>query len=224
MEETARSRIRLKFARLKEAAGLTHLEQLRELRGRALASGLKWFPAKPGGDSPRMAFGPAIGAGHESSCEYADLYLREFVKAEEAAEALRRQDDGRFCLLRAERIPVFFPAIEASVNAAEYRLEGEFPPAFGPAALDAFLALETRPYEKVKGNGERRTVDARAALLAASCDAAAGLLKLTLRLDPGRTLKPETMAGLLAGGEPELRRVARQELYWLNSQGKLEVF
>jgi len=225
MNEGPKSRIRLKFARLEPARNFSHLDQIKALRARAAASGLKFWPAKVGGAvTPRMAFGPAISVGHESLCEYADLYLEEFVRDEGAREKIQPLDDANFRLLSAKRIPVFFPSIEAAVNAAEYFLEGTFPPGFSQAALDSFSALKSLPYEKVKPSGESKTLDARAPLLASSWDAATGLLKLTLKLSPGGSVKPEIVAELMAGGKPEFRRITRKELYWFDSQGKLVVF
>lgn len=225
MNEVPKSRIRLKFARLAPAKELSHLEQIKILRGRAAASGLKFWPAKAGGASvPRMAFGPAVSVGHESLCEYADLYLEEFYREEAAAEKLRPLDDDRFRLLSARRIPVFFPSIEAAVNAAEFFLGGEFPAEFSDAAVDAFMALPELPYEKVKPSGERRALDARKPVLSASFDPEASLLKLTLKLEPGRNIKPETVAELMSGGKPVFSRIVRKELYWLDSGGRLEVF
>ena len=203
----------------------THLEQIKAFRARAAASGLKFWPAKVGGSvTPRMAFGPAVSVGHESLCEYADLYLEEFVREEGVLEKMQPLDDANFRLLSARRIPVFFPSIEAAVNAAEYFLEADFPAGFTQAALDAFMALKSLPYEKVKPSGERKAIDARTPLLAASWDAASDLLKLTLRLEPGKTIKPETVSELIAGSRPVFRRIVRKELYWMDSQGKLEVF
>ena len=225
MDEGPRSRIRLKFARLEPARNMTHLEQLKVLRSRAVASGLKYRPAKAGAAlMPRMAFGPAISVGYESLCEYADLYLDEFVKEDEVREKMLPLDDERFRQASARRIPVFFPSIEAAVNAAEYFLEGTFPAGFSQAAVDSFAALKSVPYEKVKPSGERKSLDARAPLLSASWDATAGLLKLTLKLSPGGNVKPEIVAELMAGGRPELKRILRKELYWQDSEGKLVVF
>ena len=225
MNEGPRSRIRLKFSRLEAARDLSHLEQIKILRGRAAACGLKFSPAKAGGQpTPRMAFGPAVSVGHESGCEYADLYLEEFVREDAAAEKLRPLDDGLFRLVSARRIPVFFPSIEAAVNAAEYFLEGEFLGGFSQAAVDAFMALKSLAYEKVKPSGERKLLDARTPVLAASFDKDCGRLKVTLKLEPGRNVKPEIVAELMSGGKPVFRRIVRRELYWFNSGGKLEVF
>ncbi len=225
MNEGPKSRIRFKFARLAAAKDLSHLEQIKILRGRAAACGLKFWPAKNGGAMvPRMAFGPAVSVGHESLCEYADLYLEEFSRDAAALERMQPLDDGRFRLLSARRIPVFFPSIEAAVNAAEYFMEAGFQPGFSQAAVDAFMALKELAYEKVKPSGERKTLDARAPVLAASFSPEAGLLKLTLKLVPGLNVKPEIVAGLMSGAAPVFRRIVRKELYWLDSSGKLEVF
>src|SRR3989339_281097 len=109
MNEGPKSRIRLKFARLAPAKDLSHLEQIKALRARAAACGLKFRPAKTGAAlMPRMAFGPAVSVGHESLCEYADLYLEDFVREAAVLESLRPLDDERFLLISARRIPVFF--------------------------------------------------------------------------------------------------------------------
>jgi len=225
MNEGPKSRIRLKFARLEAAKELSHLEQIKLLRGRAAACGLKFCPAKTGSQlMPRMAFGPAVSVGHESLCEYADLYLEEFAREALVAERLQPLDDNFFRLVSARRIPVFFPSIEAAVNAAEYFMEGAFPADFSQAAVDAFMALKNLAYEKVKPSGERKTLDARTPVLAASYDKESALLKLTLKLASGKNVKPEVVAELMSGGKPVFSRIVRKELYWFNSSGKLEVF
>jgi hypothetical protein len=162
--------------------------------------------------------------GHESLCEYADLYLEEFAREESAVERVRPLDDARFTLISARRIPVFFPSIEAAVNAAEYFMEAGFPEGFSGASVDTFMAKKSVPWEKLKPSGESRTLDARAPVLSASYDPAVSLLKVTLKLEPGKNVKPETVAELMAGVRPDFRRIVRKELYWFGSGGKLEVF
>jgi len=224
MNEVPKSRIRLKFARQAAAKDLSHLEQIKVLRARAAACGLGFSRAAGAKPAPKLAFGPAVSVGHESLCEYADLYLEDFAKEDAVAEKLKPLDDERFRLVSARRIPVFFPSIEAAVNAAEYFMEAEFPAGFSQAAVDAFMTLKNAPYEKVKPSGERKTLDARTPVLAASFDRDGALLKVTLRLEPGKSVKPEIVAEFMCGGKPVFRRIVRKELYWFNSGGKLEVF
>ena len=54
-------------------------------------------------------------------------------------------------------------------------------------------------------------------------DAATGSLALTLRVLPGKNIKPEAALGVIAGKEVEIKRIIREELYWLDSKGGLEV-
>ena len=217
--------MRLKFARLKEAGPLSHLEQIKAFRIVAMASGLKCWPAKAGsGSVPKMSFGPAISVGYESTCEYADLYLEDFVKAETAVEKISALDSGRFRLIGARRIPLFFPSIEACVNAAEYALEGGLPEGFSQETVERFLGLKSAVYERVKPSGEKKTIDARPLVLEALCPGGSGSLKLVLAFGPGRNIKPEAVLSLMSGSNAAPARIVRKELFWFDSKGKLEIF
>ena len=223
-ENVAKTRMRLRFARLEEAGNMSHLEQIKALRDIAAASGLDCCPAKQGKTLvPKMSFGPALSSGCGSRCEYADLYLAQACKEEVAMAKLAAVKSGTFSLLSVKRVPVFFPSIEASVSAARYLIEFK-EGVLTRAAVDAFLALKDLPFEKVKPSGERKTLDARAPVLASSFDPESALLKITLKLEAGRNVKPETVAELMAGAKPAFKRIVRKELYWFDSSGKLEVF
>jgi len=225
MNDGPKSRIRLKFARFREAAQLTHLEQIKALRTIAALSGLKCWPVKAGsGAAPKMSFGPAISVGYESTCEYADLYLEEFIKAETAAEKISVLDSGRFRLLGARRIPLFFPSIEAGVNAVEYSLEGGLPQGFSQETVERFMGLKSAIYERVKPSGEKKTVDARPLVLEARCLNGSESLKLVMAFGPGRNVKPEAVLGLMSGSGAAPARIVRKEFFWLDSKGSLEVF
>ena len=224
MENAPKSRIRLRFARQEPARLLTHLEQIKALRAVAAASGLKYWPSKPGHGAPKMSFGPAISVGHESACEYADLYLEDFVKGETAAAKIAALDDERFRLIGARRIPMFFPSVEAAVCAAEYEIEGAPGGSFSQRAVESFLELKSAPYERAKPSGERSTADARPLVLEAVCLREASALKLVLAFEPGRNVKPEIVFSLIAGPAAVPGRITRKELFWRDSAGRLEVF
>lgn len=223
MENVPKARIRLKFARLAKARNLSHLEQIKALRDLAAASGLRCCPAPGRAQAPKMAFGPAISLGYESRCEYADLYLAEFVRDEDAARRIRAVGSECYELVSAKRVPVFFPSIEAAVNAAEYALEAGFPAGFSQKDIDAFLARPEALYEKVKPSGERETIDVRPLICAAEYDPAAAALRLVLKSGPGKNVKPEAVLGMIVPGA-EIKRIVRRELYWQDSKGALQVF
>ena len=251
MDNVAKTRMRLRFARLEGAVDMSHLEQIRALRDIAAGSGLDCCPAKHGHSLvPKMSFGPALSAGYGSRCEYADLYLAQACKEEVAMAKLSAVRSEAFSLLSVKRVPVYFPSIEASVSAARYLIEAEFEKVFTQADVDAFLARESAPYTKPAptgpgGTGEAGpglTIDIRPLVMNAELDAAAGTLRLTLKVEPGRNVKPVEVLGVMAGPLPgdlptggnrlsgfpygrelEIKKVVREELYWLDSKGRPEV-
>jgi radical SAM-linked protein len=171
-----------------------------------------------------MSFGPAISVGYESVCEYSDIYLEDFVKAETVGEKISALDSKLFRLIEAKRIPIFFPSIEACVNAAEYVLEGGLPEGFSQESVARFLELKSAVYERIKPSGEKKSVDARPLVLEALCLSGSGALKLVLAFGPGRNIKPEAVLSLMSGSNVLPERIVRRELFWLDSNGKLEVF
>lgn len=227
MDNVSKTRMRLRFARLENAGNMSHLEQIKALRDIAAASGLDCCPAKHGKNLvPKMSFGPALSAGYGSRCEYADLYLAQACKEEVAMAKLAAVKSETFSLLSVKRVPVYFPSIEASVSAARYLIEAEFKGDLMQAGVDAFFARESAPYTKPAPAGEAGpglTVDVRPLVMSAELDAAAGTLRLTLKVEPGRNVKPVEVLGVMAGREPGIKKVVREELYWLDSKGRLEV-
>jgi len=224
MDNIAKTRMRLKFARLAGAANMSHLDQIKALRGMAAASGLDCMPSgQTRNFVPKMAFGPALSQGYESRCEYADLYLAQQCKEDVCRVKLEAVKSEAFGLLTVKRVPIFFPSIEASVSAAGYIIEADFKGEFSQAMLDAFLARTSVRYEKVKSTGDVETIDMRPLILGAELDEGAGILRLTLKMEPGKNIKPEAALNVMAGREIKIKKVVREELYWLDSKGKLEV-
>ena len=216
--------MRLKFARLEGAAAMSHLDQIKALRDIAAGSGLDLMPAKHGRNTvPKMAFGPALSQGCESRCEYADLYLAQPCKEEVVRAKLEAVLSDAFALLTVKRVPVFFPSIEASVSAAGYLLELDPEEAFSQSAVDAFLARASAVIEKARPGCPAETIDVRPLVLSAGFEAASGTLRLTLKSEPGKNVKPEAALRAIAGREMKIKKVVREELYWLDSKGKLEV-
>jgi radical SAM-linked protein len=223
MDNIPKLRMRLRFARLAGAGNMSHLEQIQELRRIAAGSGLDCCPAKHGRDLvPKMAFGPALSAGCGSRCEYADLYLAQSCPEIVVMAKLSAAGSEAFELLSVKRVPVHFPSIEASVSAARYCIEAEPEELVSRESVDAFLALESVPFEKKDRSGAGHTLDARPLVLGAELDAAAGTLRLVLKLEPGKNVKPLDVLGLIAGREAAVKKVVREDLLWLDSKGGLE--
>jgi radical SAM-linked protein len=222
-DNVPRSRMRLKFARLEGAGNMSHLEQIKALRDLAAASGLDCWPAKHGRNVvPKMAFGPALSSGYGSRCEYADLYLAQSCKEDVVQARLASVGSGAFKLLSVKRVPVHFPSIEASVGAVRYLIAADFGN-FSQESVDAFFKRESAMHVKVNSEGLSETVDVRPLVMAVELNKEAGELKLMLRLVPGKNIKPGDALCVIAGAEMEIRKIVREELYWLDSKGGLEI-
>lgn len=205
-------------------------------------SNLPYFQTKSGNlKVPKMSFGPAISVGYESLCEYADLYLADFVRENIVLEQISKQETNGFKIVQAKRIPVFFPSIEAIVNVAEYEINADLPSNFHQS-IDALPKQIL--YEKVKPNGIKEIIDIRPLILSIGIKElspySASLISLFLKFGPKSNVKPEVVLNLIGkkgpslnsenkdclylGGEHiHINRILRKELYWLNSSGKLEI-
>ena len=212
------TRIRLRFSRLDKAAGLSHADQLRELRRRAGASGLPCC----GKNTPKMSFSPALSEGCLSSCEFADLYLYDFVTAEEAAEKIHVFDDDKYVLKSSRRIPVFFPAVEAAANAVKYRIESENE--FSRSRLEEFLAATSWIYERLKASGKTQRFDIRSIYIDSEISSDAKTLTLTLAFSQGANVRPEAAALSIFGQDIDIKLIERMDLLWKDSKGGLNAF
>jgi len=183
-------RLRVRFARMGEAAKFSHLEQIRQLRAIAAASGL---PCASNGSGkklmPKMAFGPAISVGYESEAEYADLYLTAALPEKDVFAKLSAVCGGGFSALGVKRIPLHFPSLESLLNAAEYEITGDF--GEDPSSsLEKFLSQPEIPVIKQKHDGPQERIDAKPLIILMKQEDG-GKVRLVIRFGPGRNLKPE---------------------------------
>ncbi|MFH1618968.1 MAG: TIGR03936 family radical SAM-associated protein [bacterium] len=222
-DNSARFRIRLKFSRKGPASRLSHLEQIRELRKTAEASGLPCACVKRGKNrTAKISFGPAISVGYESLCEYADIYLRSAVGEAEAGEKIGAAFSPGLEVIRVRRIPLHFPSIESLVNVAEYEIRGKFPEHYGTDALRRFLDRSEIIFVKTKPDGTKETINVRPLVLSMETDGA-GTAGLMLRYGPKRNVKPERVLALSLDTEPDPDwKVLKKGLYWESPGGMLK--
>lgn len=211
-------RCRMRFERRGGSAGMSHLEQIKELRAMVAGSGLEYYGSRGAGSgTPRMAFGPASGAGHESLCEYADAWFARVYTEEELRSAFSAGVRG-LALAALRRVPLLFPSIEASVSVARFQLDFGSPPPEAEARLKEFLSAAEFPAEREK-KGEKVRYDLRPAVLSAAWSAGENRLRADLRLRAGG--RPEVLAAALFGPAAPAFTVLRTGLYWEDSSGNL---
>jgi len=154
-EPEALQRIRLRTGRTGEARFLSHLEMLnawvRALRrARAPLAYSKGFHAHP-----RIAFATAAPSGEESTGDYMDIWLKDFLHPEDLHARLATTLPPGFRVYTAEDVPMRGPALMAMLDGFSYVLHADAPPADLAARIEALLAEPKIVVErkvKVKGN------------------------------------------------------------------------
>lgn len=212
-------RLRLKFAREGEAAQNGPKEQLAYFRGLMLESGLNCSMCD-NGKFPKISVGPAITAGYESRCEYADVYLESFISNEAAKEKIDKAAGKGYSLLSVRGIPYYFPSVESAVSVTEYEITAGFENTAAPAAK----LFES---EKIICHAPDNTeIDIKPAVYSYNLYEGQKVLNLVLKRGMGIASKPETFIYKLFNINEEYRlpfKVMRKELYWQNSDGALQL-
>lgn len=219
------TRIRFKFLRTEAAAGTAHSMQIKEFRRRAAASGLPFC----GNNTPKMSFGPALAEGCASRCEFADLYLCDYVAEDEAFNKMIQLDDENYKVVSAERIPVFFPTVDSAVNAVKYSAFSD-EPVFSESKLQYFLKSESCLCERIKSSGKTQIFNVRELCVSAEIKDAGKRAEFVIKVSQGANLRPEDAVKSIFGisregcGPDKAFQIERIELFWINSRGELEVF
>ena len=182
----ARSRCRLRLERKGTGRWLSHLEHVQAVRRAFRRAGIAL--ATDAGRSPkaRLAFGPAVSVGQESESEYVDAWLAGDLAPEEAARSLARALPAGYRVLEAKKVPLHFPSVEASSNAALWEASGDLPDDLDER-LKQFESREELWMEK-RSPSRTSKIDLRKA---AEFRREATTLRLRLRFPPGLPLRPE---------------------------------
>ncbi|HUT86391.1 MAG TPA: TIGR03936 family radical SAM-associated protein [Elusimicrobiales bacterium] len=211
-------RYRAKFARRLPANNLTHLEHIRVVRQMVIDSGFNFVPMgvkKP--NIPKVSFGPALPSGHESICEYADIYLKDFVKTEILSAKISDLCKDGYTLLELKRIPCHFPSVEALVNLVEYEIETDCN--VSPQMIENFLNKSEILINKIKPSGESETINAKDMII--SMDAVSqNRMTLIVKFGSGQHLKPGLIASEICTNSDSFK-ILRRQLYWKNLKGEI---
>ncbi|MBI4576366.1 MAG: TIGR03960 family B12-binding radical SAM protein [Planctomycetes bacterium] len=212
------ARVRLGYERLADARFLGHLELQNILRRAARRAGL---PVRAsGGFHPlaRIDMGPALPVGTESEAEYLDLELDQAL----APEEVRRRLEGCLPLgMRVRSAEALAPgaaSIQDAQEAVRYALRLEATVGDLGARVEAFLALETAPVLRRRGQKPARVVDVRASVESLEVvpwdpHHPHQHLDLWLATSPAGTARPAEVVALVAGAGVEAR-VRKLEVRW----------
>jgi hypothetical protein len=183
----ARQRWRLVLACGCDASGRSGRDQTEMWEAALASSGLPLF-CPSGRARARVAFGAPLPTGIAGERELADILLARFEPAWRVREALAGHLPDGWRLVDLYDIWLGAPALAGQVVAADYRIDlGDVDAGVIIAAVDALLAAERLPRERLKGGSTVR-YDLRP------------LLAMAWVADPG----PPLLLGIRTRFHPEL--------------------
>ncbi len=217
-------RLRIKFSRIGEAGNMTHLEQMKKIREVFSLSELPVFKTNTKRAIPKISFGPAISMGYESLCEFADVYLTGLAKEQEIKTIFDKMKVSGINFVSAKRIPLLFPSLEASVDAVEYEVRGEFPKDFSQNKINQALLKSELIFEKIKEGKSAKKINFKPLIIKMEYNKEKSAVVLVLKIKPGFNVKPENALSVIAGSSAKITGILKKQLYWINSGGEFEVF
>jgi len=208
-------RLRLTFTRGEDMKYITHLDLMRFWE-RALRRA-EIPVAYSEGFSPhaQIALASPLPVGTTSDAELMDVFLDRTMTPREFRERAQPQLPPAVTIARIEEAGMALPSLQAEVRSAEYEVDVAPPAGFDlGAAIAAFLAAETVPWEHKRDN-ETRSYDIRAQVLDLSITPAAGddscvHIRMVLKNDNTGSGRPDQVAAAL--GVPSPVRVHRTKL------------
>jgi radical SAM-linked protein len=216
-DNTIYYRYRIEFARRSPANELSHLKHINCVRNMVVFAGLEYVPLKLNKpDLPRISFGPALTVGYESTCEYADIYLKNPVDSVILSDKISAVAKAGYSVMEIKRIPYHFPSIEALVNIAEYDIKTGFE--LNSKAVEKFLNMPEISIKKIEPSGEEKILNAKPIIMSMKMHSP-NLLNMMFEFGPGKSLRPDLVVEKLTGRSDF--EVLRKQLYWKNSQGGL---
>jgi hypothetical protein len=203
-------KFRLRFSKNAGAAR----RALREMLSGALAAcGLAPALNKGG---PKFSLGPAAADDEASGCEYADICLAQYARAEEINLKLAPFIKGGFKLESIMEVPFAIGAVENLAVFAKYAITGV------KGAAAKIKDSQKIEYEVVRPDGAREFKNIRPAIYNIS-DIAGGM-EIIIRLDALRSIGMRQMLAILPGLEVQGQepQILRGALLWQNAAGALE--
>ncbi|HVP68995.1 MAG TPA: TIGR03960 family B12-binding radical SAM protein [Anaeromyxobacteraceae bacterium] len=216
-DSPVRTHVRVRYAKEGRLVALSHLEVMTAVLRAIRRAGLPVAFSQGYHPKPRVAFGPALPVGVESSAEYLDLELQGVLDAEEAGRRLGSALPGGLTVLEARRIDPRTPSLSESVRAVHYRVE--FPEGWSPEALarriDGFhsagqavvrRAAPPRPRDKKRNHRfaatREREIDLKEMVTHLSVEGS-GRVAFSLKAGPSGSAKPaEVLAAVFGDGAP----------------------
>jgi radical SAM-linked protein len=201
--------IRLLFRKEESARFLSHLDLMATLEYGMRRARLPIELSAGFTPRPRMSLGAALPLGHLGEEEVLEIELREPLVADEVVRRLGDALPPGIVLFAGWELPAGAKSAASSVHGAVYRVELPDPAPDLAARAGSLLTREHIELEEQREDGTR-TRDVRPLILEIEPLGPAAL-RLTVRLTPDGSVRPESVLDLL-GIPREGARIIRERL------------
>jgi len=190
---------RLRIAYAKEGRGvyLSHLEIIRALERTVRRAGLPYAITQGFSPHMRASFGPALGLGIGSTCEYFDLIVTDFVAPDEALTRLQDAAPPLLPVLACAYAAPKDPSLNAACTIFRYEVRG-MPLVDG--LVERICAIIEEPALALEQKGKTKefvTED----VLPEGITHDDGIVCFTIRASEKGTLRPDALMRHLLGDE-----------------------
>lgn len=143
---------------------------------------------------PKLSLASALPLGYTSESELAEFWLKEDVPLKDLIQALQASAPPGLTIHKVQTAAKEEPKLQNALTGAEFQISFQQEDPNLPEKVDAMLAKQEIPREKLK-KGKKKTYDLRALILGAevipSTSEEPQKLKLRLQAVPGATGRPD---------------------------------
>ena len=208
-------RVRIRFAREREAASIGHLDLSRAWE-HALREGGVPLSYSPGNrKQARLTVAAGLPTGVTSDGELLDVVLSAHMRPDAVIARVAAHLPPGLIARDAWEVGLGLPSLPASVRWADYEVDVAADASHARAAIQALLSREEFPWEDTRGE-KTRHYDLRPLVLELRADTCGAATRLTMRLrsDAQGVGRPDQVVKAL--GLPEALRVHRSALVLAN--------
>jgi len=179
-------RIRVKFSKTGRLRFLSHLDLMTLFQRAAARAGVPIAFSQGFNPHPKIAFGPAISVGMESTSEYLDMETSAFINLLTTTEALNRALPDGLRVLESRIIPPKAPSLSGSIS--RYRYEIDAPGTIADELQDQLISFLSRTSVIVSREGKQK--DIRPCIESATLKLSNNLREIEVTLIDHGQLKP----------------------------------
>ncbi|HUI45565.1 MAG TPA: TIGR03960 family B12-binding radical SAM protein [Nitrospirota bacterium] len=155
-EVKPRHRIRVKFSKTGRLRFLSHLDLMNLFQRAAARASVPIAFSHGFNPHPKIAFGPAISVGMESTSEYLDMETSAFINLLETTKALNSTLPDGLRILESRMIPSKTPSLSGSIS--RYRYEIDVPATSVDNLQDRLVSFLSRTSVIVSREGKQKDI------------------------------------------------------------------